>query len=391
MLLLVFERRFAALELLGVYACICCALYARVALLPYESGDYRAFLGQWMDTLASMSFRDALRTPVGNYNLPYIYFLATISRFNVSRLFSIKAFSCVFDALLAYAVMRLVRQGVNDRRLELASFVIVLLSPTVMMNSAMWAQCDSVYVAFCVISALAAVQGRGRLCSISWTLAFCFKLQAVFMLPALAVALFMGKVKPKHLLWIPAVYIISLLPALIAGRSIADCVGIYAGQTSEHIALSLNAPSVWALFGENNIIELLTMALYVSLGVILAFTLCVLSVKDRITDRQLVKLFFLTALLVPFMLPKMHERYFYMAEIFAIVYFIYDRRKWYVPAVITLASLNTYMRYFAAHEVHPVQIGFEVDWFALMFLIILAVECRDFFKQLWSKTPDICI
>lgn len=403
MLLLVFERRFDALELLAVAACVCCALYARVALLPFESGDYKTFLSQWTNTLASMSFRDALSTPIGNYNLPYIYFLAVISRFDIDYLLYIKAFSCLFDVILAYAVMRLARLGVDDRRFELGAFLVVLLSPTVMMNGALWAQCDSVYVAFCVISALAAIQGRGRLCAISWTVAFCFKLQAVFMLPALAVALFMGKVKPKHLLWIPAVYIISLLPALFAGRSIADCVGIYLSQTSEHTALFLNAPSVWALFGDNSIREMRTMALFTSFGVILAFSLCALTVKDKITERGLLTLFFLSSLFVPFMLPKMHDRYFYMAEIFAIVYFMYDRKKWYVPVAVTLSSLNSYMRYFKIHEYLAEtgevasaeyltqQTGFDTVWFAVVFLVILAVECRGFFKELWSKTPDTYI
>lgn len=391
MLLLIFERRFDALELLAAAACVCCALYARVALLTYESGDYKLFLSQWTDSLAAMSFKNSLSTPVGNYNLPYVYFLAVLSRFDVSSLLYIKAFSCVFDVLLAYAVMKLVMQGVDDRRLELGTFFIVLLSPTVMMNSALWSQCDSVYVAFCVISALAAVQGRGRLCAISWTVAFCFKLQAVFILPALAVALFMGKVKIRHLLWIPAVYFISILPALLAGRGLKSCMGIYLSQTYEHTALFLNAPSVWALFGDNQIPEMRTMALFASFGVILAFTLCALAVRDEITDRKLVALFFLSSLFVPFMLPKMHERYFYMAEIFAIVYFMYDRKKWYVPVTITFASLTIYMIYFAVWDDRAKTNGLSITWLALAFLVILAVECRSFFKELWRKTPDTYI
>lgn len=397
MLLLVFERRFDALELLAVAACICCALYARVALLPFESGDYKTFLSQWTNTLASMSFRDALSTPIGNYNLPYIYFLAVISRFDIDYLLYIKAFSCLFDVVLAYAVLRLVRLGVNDRRFELGAFLVVLLSPTVMMNGALWAQCDSVYVAFCVISALAAIQGRGRLCAISWTVAFCFKLQAVFMLPALAVALFMGKVRPKHLLWIPAVYFISIFPALISGRSFMDCVSIYTNQMGYYSGLSFNAPNVWDLFAQSSITEFETMALYIALAVLIIFTGYCIGFRKEMTDNQLVTLFFLSTFIAPFILPKMHERYFYMAEIFAIVYFMYDRRKWYVPVTITLASLTSYLRYFAIYSMTSQEDylaktnGLSITWFAVAYLVILAVECRGFFKELWSKTPDTYI
>lgn len=397
MLLLVFERRYDALELLAAAACICCAMYARVALLPFESGDYKVYLSEWVKTLGEMSWKEALSTPVGNYNLPYIYFLTILSRFNVERLIHIKAFSCLFDVILAYAVMKLVRQGVNDRRLELGAFFIVLLSPTVMIDSALWAQCDSIFVAFCVISALAAVQGRGRLCAISWTVAFCFKLQAVFMLPALAVALFMGKVRPKHLLWIPAVYFISIFPALISGRSFMDCVSIYTNQMGYYSGLSFNAPNVWDLFAQSSITEFETMALYIALAVLIIFTGYCIGFRKEMTDNQLVTLFFLSTFIAPFILPKMHERYFYMAEIFAIVYFMYDRRKWYVPVTITLASLTSYLRYFAIYSMTSQEDylaktnGLSITWFAVAYLVILAVECRGFFKELWSKTPDTYI
>ena len=397
MLLLIFERRFDALELLAAAACVCCALYARVALLPYESGDYTVYLSKWAETLGVMPLKEALSTPVGNYNLPYIYFLTLITRFHVERLIHIKAFSCLFDVILAYAVMKLVRQGVDDRRLELGAFFIVLLSPTVMIDSALWSQCDSIYVAFCVISALAAVQGRGRLCAISWTVAFCFKLQAVFLLPALAVALFMGKVKTRHLLWIPAVYFISILPALLAGRGIMSCVSIYTEQVDYYSGLFFNTPSVWSLFGDNQIEELGSMALYMSLALLIIFTGICLSFRKEMSDRQLVTLFFLSAFFAPFVLPRMHERYFYMAEIFAIVYFIYDRRKWYVPVTLTLASVTTYMRYFALYSMTSQEDylaktnGLSITWLALAFLVILAVECRSFFKELWRKTPDTYI
>lgn len=266
MLLVIALRRFNAPELLGTAACVGCAIYARVALVPFESGDFTQYLLQWFKELGALSFKEALSTPIGNYNLPYVYYLAILSRFKVESLVHIKAFSCLFDVIMAYAVMRLVMTEVEDRRLQLAAYIIVLLTPTVMIDSAMWAQCDSVYTSLCIISALAAVKGRGRLCAISWTAAFCFKLQAVFILPALAAALFMGKVKPKHLLWIPAVYLASILPALIAGRSLANCLNIYTNQVGYYKGLFFNAPTVWRFFGDAQIPALTNMSVYPALG-----------------------------------------------------------------------------------------------------------------------------
>lgn len=397
LLLLVAQQRFDAVELLGAAACIACAMYARAALIPYKSGDYTQYLLPWANQLGSLSIKEALNTPIGNYNLPYIYFLTIISHLNVEILIHIKAFSCLFDIILAWGVMRLVSTEVEDRRIQLGVYILVLLSPSFMIDSSMWSQCDSVYVAFCVLAAFAAVKGRGRMCAICWTVAFCFKLQAVFVLPALAVALFMGKVKPKHLLWIPVVYFISLIPAFLAGRSLADCVGIYVNQIDSYNLLFVNAPSVWRLFGDAQISELTNMSTYLALGSLLLFTLFALSVTGKMTDRKLIALFFLSSLLVPYLLPRMHDRYFYMAEVFAIVYFAIDRRKWYIPAIICAANLSSYMEYFLIYSMSSYEeyaaktVGISPVYFSIAFLVILAIEGRDFFSGLIKETPDTVV
>lgn len=390
--LIIAMHRFTVLELLGTAACVGCAIYARVALLPFESGDFTQYLLQWFRELGALSVKDALRTPIGNYNLPYIYYLTVLSRFKVESLVHIKAFSCLFDVIMAYAVMRLVMTEVEDRRLQLATYIIVLLLPTVMIDSAMWAQCDSVYTALCIISAFAAVRGRGRLCAISWTAAFCFKLQAVFILPALAAALFMGKVKPKHLLWIPAVYFASVLPALIAGRSVADCLNIYTNQVGYYKGLFFNAPTVWRFFGDAQIPALTNMSVYPALGALILFTLYAISAVKSIDDKKLISLFFVSALLAAFLLPRMHERYFYMAEVLSIAYFMCDRRKWYVPAVLTTASLASYMEYFLVYSMSSYEeyaartVGIKPVYFAAAILVILAVEGRALFGGTVRKT-----
>ena len=290
-----------------------------------------------------------------------------------------------FDVIMAYAVMRLVMTEVEDKRLQLAAYIIVLLSPTVMIDSAMWAQCDSVYTALCIISAFAAVKGRGRLCAISWTTAFCFKLQAVFILPALAAALFMGKVKPKHLLWTPAVYFVSILPALIAGRSLADCLNIYTNQVGYYKGLFFNAPTVWRFFGDAQIPALTNMSVYPALGALILFTLYAISAVKAWTTKSLSASFFISALLAAFLLPRMHERYFYMAEVLSIAYFMCNRRKWYVPAVLTAASLSSYMEYFLVYSMSSYEeyaaktVGIKPVYFAAAILVILAVEGRVLF------------
>ena len=87
-------------------------------------------------------------------------------------------------------------------------------------------------------------------------------------------------------------------------------------------------------------------------------------------------------MLVPYLLPRMHERYFYMAEILALVYFMYDHKRWYVPVAITLTSLAGYVAAMCGEGV------FDQLYAAVGYLVILAVETRSLFKELWYVTPD---
>lgn len=382
MVMLISRRHFDVLMLLAAAICLCCAMYARVTMLDFQSSDYYFCILRWAKDLGALPLKEALSTPIGDYNLPYLYYLTFLSRTGWDELLHVKSLSCLFDVILAYIVMRIVALDVKDRRLELASFLIVLISPTIMINSAQWAQCDSIYVTFCLLSIYGALKGNGRMCAIAWTVAFTFKIQSIFILPALAVALFMGKVKPKHLLWIPIVYIISFLPALICGRSLLSCINIYGGQMGEYPKLWYNAPTVWRFFGLNRPAEYNVTAIFVALGAIIIFTVLCLTLSSKMTSRHLLKLFFISSLIVPFLLPRMHERYFYMAEVLALVYFMYDRRKWYCPVAITLYTLSSYVNSLLGDGV------FNGLYFAVVYLVIIALETRDLFKELWSITPD---
>lgn len=380
--LLIARDRFDALSLLVAAACLACVMFSRVALLYFESNDYKAFLKLWVKKLGELPVKEALCEDIGDYNLPYIYILLIFSRLKLDAMICIKSLSCLFDVILAWLVLRVVSEGVKDRRLQLASYILVLGIPTIMVNSAMWSQCDAIYVSFCVLSMLAAMQGRGRLCAISWTVALCFKLQAVFILPALGIALFMGKVKPRHLLWIPAVFFISLLPALFAGRSLASCLSIYADQTQEYGYLFHNAPTVWHFFESADFESFSVLTVFTAGAAVILFMFFCLTFIKKLKTQDLVRLFFLSAMLVPYVLPRMHERYFYMADVMALIYFMYDRRKWYIPAALVISSSVGYMYYF--NEI----VIINQKYIAVVFFIILATELREFFKEFWHKTPD---
>ena len=380
--ILIAQDRFDALTLLVGAACVACVMFSRVSLLYFVSDDYEYFLRDWVRKFGEMSVKEALCTSIGDYNLPYIYILLIFSRIDLHSMLLIKSFSCIFDVVLAYFVMKIVMFGVKDRRLQMASFVLTLAAPTVMINSAQWSQCDSLYVSFCLMSMLAALRGKGRPCAICWTIAFCFKMQAIFILPALGIALFMGKVRWKHLLWIPVVYLLSLVPALVCGRSLLSCLDIYSHQTQEYAFLFHNAPTIWRFFEGADFESFSVVSVFTAGAAVILFIYFCSTFVRELKDEDLVKLFFLSSMLVPYLLPRMHERYFYMADIMSLIYFLYDRRKWYIPVCLILSSVIGYLFYFTEIVI------IDQKYIAIAFLVILATETRELFKKFWHKTPD---
>ena len=84
------------------------AFILRALVFDYETLDYQNFLSQWVEFFRQHGGFRALRYPVGNYNIPYLYFMALFSYSSVYDLYLIKLLSTFFDLLLAYAVLRLV-------------------------------------------------------------------------------------------------------------------------------------------------------------------------------------------------------------------------------------------------------------------------------------------
>ena len=56
-----------------------------------------------------------------------------------------------------------------------------------------------------------------------------------------------------------------------------------------------------------------------------------------------------SVIVVPYMLPKMHDRYYFPADVIAIVLAFYLPRYWYVPVVIGAVSVFLYIRHLNPH------------------------------------------
>lgn len=329
-------------------------LYLRLLFLDHQSHDYQTFLAQWAAFFRDNGGFAALKEPVGNYNVPYLYFLAAISY--------IKIGSILCDVLLAWSGLRLTRRFTRENNpAPLICFTLLFLLPTVLLNGACWAQCDSLYTALILLALSSVLEERPKTSVLLLALAFSFKLQTVFLIPLWCVFWFTRRVKFRHLLLFPAGYAVTILPALALGKPLQDILGIYVGQIGEHETyLTLNAPSIYAFLPYQAQVN---TSLLSTLGILAAFVLVfavlgfLFFLRRRVTNEVILAAATVLALGVPFLLPHMHERYFFPAGMIAAAWACIDTRRIPIAALAELSSLSCYSTYLRLQYTLPLQIN----------------------------------
>ena len=377
-------------HVLAAAALIGAAFVLRWLFLPVETMDYQNFLTKWVTGFADNGGFAALKSPVGNYNIPYLYFLAAFSYLPVKDLVLIKALSIFFDVLLAWAVCQIVSLFTQNAWLRIGAFSLVLIWPTVLLTGAYWGQCDSSYTALALLGIWCALSGKPVRSMICIALSFSFKLQAVFIMPLWAVFLFCGKIKWKHLPVFPLTYVVTVLPAVLAGRPFIDTVTLYLNQMdSIGTGLNYNSPSVFSLWDHKA--PPADPAILSNGGIILAFVfmaavllICFLY-RKRLSSKHIMLTAALLATGIPFLLPRMHDRYFFPADVLTLcLAFIVPET---APcAVLTLfASFLAYYAYLRMRYLLVMKYGA----FALILsLILLIAAFAVMLRQAKSSEPE---
>ena len=314
------------------------------------SGDMRGCLIPWYDSIKAQGGLRSLKEQVGDYNLLYQTLIACMTYLPGSCVQHYKALSIVFDYWLAFAsallVARLSGEACFHRKFQMA-YAVVLLLPTVVLNSSYWGQCDSIYTTFLVLTLLFFYEEKYISGFVMLGMGFACKLQTVFILPFLMGLYFYKKnFSLSGFLVSLAVFWGSGIVAFLCGRSVTAPFTIYLDQTGLYQKMYLNVSSFWTILNEVDYGWLGTFA------VILAVALCgmglyqVMSGKVRMdTGEAFIKTaagFLWTCILF---LPAMHERYTYPLDILLILLAFLDRRYWKYAAVSALLSLTTYGNY----------------------------------------------
>lgn len=319
------------------------ALALHVALIPYHNGDIDGFLLPWLHHILEYGISRSLADDFYNYTPPYLYLLSLASRLHgvLSEIAIIKAISIFFAFVSAGLVFVLVRQLRPAPPMAAFAAAGFLFLPTVVLNGPYWGQADLLPTSGLLAFMICMFARRPLAAAVCFGVALAIKLQALFLGPFLLFLVLRGEVRWRHLLAIPVVYFVAVLPAALAGRPFLDLFLVYAHQADFYARLSMNAPN------PHHFLQALTPLPYraaVLLGLVLAgvagLGLAFGGARRLRKDRESQLLLALVSvMLMPFLLPKVHDRHFFSADVFAYVVACCHPRLWWAAVGLQVSSL----------------------------------------------------
>jgi Gpi18-like mannosyltransferase len=337
---------------LFLYGLILLGIAVRIYLLPVVSLDMKTYLLPWYDYIAAHGAWASLGEEFSNYTPPYLYLLAlaTLTNGILSKVTAIKLISILFDFFNAYLIYRIVKLQTQKEHLPLTAAALFLCLPTIALNSSTWGQADSIYTCFILASLFYLLQEKPLPALILFGVAFAFKAQAIFISPLLLLLTFKKRILWHHYFLIPVVYILMMIPALVAGRSVSSVLDVYWGQAETFKSLSMKAPNLYLFVGNEHYFP----GLYIGIAItILAMLLWTAGYALKIKEMSREILMFCAAVsvaMIPFLLPKMHERYFYLMDVLTFLLVFFIPRLW-IPAVGS--QLVSGMTYFVFLVISP--------------------------------------
>ena len=378
------------INILFVVMMLALGLLARWLLFDFQSGDFVSFLAGWMEECSEAGgwayvAIDPLRSSSSSFNYgcmyQYVICILTMFRGMLPDLYLIKIVSVLFDILCAVAAAGIVYE-VSDKnvRKTLIAFAAVIALPSIVLNSAAWAQADSIYTFFLLMSFLMCLKERHLETWVFFGLAVSLKLQAMFFLPFLLIAWLLKKTKLRYVVAAVAAYLLTLLPAYLLGRPVYSLMEVYTSQVGLYTQLSMNYANIYTVIPDN--IDVWLQELLIPSGVVITMMLLTILAYVIYTGRmQVTKMFLLTLAvfsmeLVVFCLPVMHERYGYAAGLLALLYGLFGAKRLACAVGIEALTLATYARFLFSSTV------IKLYPLAAVLLLILLIIGADLWEQM---------
>lgn len=377
---------FQVVDLLFILCLFVLGFLIRWKLMPIESADFWGFLEDWMNQIRESGGYRSLDHQISNYTSPYMYIMCLLSYLTENDLYGLKMVSILFDYAAAVAVFLIIHQMTGQVRKAILGMGMLLLSPTVIIDSAYWCQCDIIYTTFILYALYCFFKNNSKSCLIFLGVAFAFKLQTLFIVPFFLIMWLKGKtIKLRHFLWIPGVYVISILPAWMVGRDFKELLLIYFDQSGTYPWGTLEYPNIYALLGESmpdmrHASEVSGAGMFMTIILIGALAYYLYTRDVNLTGQMMITIALFTVALIVYCLPHMHDRYGFLIDLLAVIYGMLDTKKLPVTCGFFVVSIITFMPYLIAVHIVPIQ------YVALALLGLLLYVGYDLYRQVKANT-----
>ena len=338
--------------------------------LPAISADMKWFLFPWYELLKQHGAQ-GLATSFSNYTPPYLYllWLATLTSNYLPEIVAIKLISICADIINAILVYRIVQLKYPAGPKPLLAGALFWVLPTIMLNSSLWGQADALYTLFLLVCLYYLLGDKPLLGILAFGVAFTFKAQAVFIVPLLAILFFKRRIAWQYFLLVPFMYILLCLPAILLGRHWMDILTIYSSQAFTYPDLSRHAPNLYIFMNSFPYQSGVVAGLAVTAIGIGAWVWYGAQPKMQFGRSTVILLSLISVALVPFLLPKMLDRYFYPADVISFIAAFFMPELWFVPILYQIISMLAYMVSLLVMPLLLLQIAAVINAFTLGYLV----------------------
>lgn len=330
------------LILLSIFVFIILIL-ARYQVLDLTNGDHQLIL-TWYDFLKQNGVMGLADDDFSNYPPAYLYLLwvfTLISDF-ITPAHALKIIPTLFDIISAVAIFKIARLKFDDDKPYLLT-VIFLLLPTVTFNSTGWGQIDSAYGCFLLVCFYFLLKEKPLQAMIAFGIGFSFKAQAIFLLPFLGIMFLWKKIKWYYFFIPPVIYILFALPTLFLGRSLESILLLYVGQASQFQNLARYAPNLYFVIPNDYFHPVFEIGFGIFIISMLVWAWINWRANPPFTQKKIALTALASVVLVPFLLPKMLDRYFYPADILSFAVAILLPELWFIPIMFQISSGLVYL------------------------------------------------
>lgn len=356
---------------LQVGAMIALAAIGRTIFWTVRPPDMSIFLEPWLAHIVHYGPVAAFAHPFSNYEPAYLYLLAigSLAAGALAPMTIIKILSVCGTLFMTLAFADLLKAMGVARR----NALLLLVLPSVIFNDALMAQCDALWAGACLFAVAGMVRGRTLAAMIWCGVAFAFKAQAAFIAPVMIGAM-IGRRAPWWQWFVPAlVFVATLVPAWLMGWPALKLLTVYLDQAAwDRIPGRLANPwMVGTMFAGHAARNWFALGYAAAAGAALA--IAALAARGARNPRFLILLAALSGTALPFLLPKMLERYYFLGDVMtlALVFSLRSRPAFYAMCAVQIASILsqiTLMYFF--YQPYPALLG------AVFAATALALMCR---------------